>query len=58
MVAQFNLESEELMISTDRTKYALLTEDEFNMCNNKYMTFCNPKSAIYQISLSKTCIIS
>ena len=57
-VAQFNLESEALMIKNDRTKYALLTGDEFNMCNNKYMTFCNPKSAICQINLTKTCVIA
>ena len=58
MVAKYNLETEAFMVNTDRTKYALLTKDEISMCNNKYMTFCNPKSAIYQTNLSKTCIIA
>ena len=58
MVAKYNLESEALMINSDWTRYALLTNNEFSICNNKFMSFCNPKRAIYQINLSKACVIA
>ncbi len=32
--------------------------EEYHSCNNKYMKFCNPKSAIYQVNLSKSCVIA
>ncbi len=46
------------MINSDRTKYALLKPMEFQACNNRHTKFCNPKNAMYQINLSKSCIVA
>ena len=58
IIARYDIESDGLMISTDRTKYALLSHEEYSSCNNRYMTFCDPKSTIYQTNLKRTCILS
>lgn len=58
MIAKYELESRALMINSDRTKYSLLTFEDYIACNNKYMKFCYIKNAIYQINLSKSCIIA
>ena len=58
ITARYDIESDGLMLSTDRTKYALLSREEYTSCNNRYMTFCDPKSAIYQTNLKQTCILS
>ena len=58
LTAKYDLSVGALMINKERTKYALLSSNEFDACNNRYMPFCNPKSPIYQINLSKSCIIA
>ena len=58
LTAKYDLSVEALMINKERTKYALLSSNDFDACNNRYMPFCNPKSPIYQINLSKSCIIA
>ena len=58
LTAKYDLSVEALMINKERTKYALLSSNDLDACNNRYMPFCNPKSPIYQINLSKSCIIA
>ena len=58
LTAKYDLSVAALMINKERTKYALLSSNDFDACNNRYMPFCNPKSPIYQINLSKSCIIA
>ena len=62
LIAKYDLSVEALMINKERTKYALLSSNDFDACNNRYMPFCYPKSPIYQINLlyiiSKSCIIA
>lgn len=57
-LAEYNLESTTIMISTDKTKYALLKEHTYLSCVNPYIRHCNVKSAIYQVNLSKLCVIA
>ena len=58
ITAKYDTEAEGLMINNDHTKYALVSQEEYSSCNNRYMTYCDPKSAIYQTNLKHTCIIS
>ena len=58
LTAKYNLSVETLMINKERTQYALLSSNDFDACNNRYMPFCNPKRQIYQINLSKPCILA
>ncbi len=58
MVAKYELESDAIMINNDRTKFALLTHDEYIACSNNHVMACNPKSAIYQVNLSRACILA
>ena len=55
---QYQLESNNLMISEDRRKYVLLTDHEFEMCSNTDINFCTHKQALYTTSFSKSCIIA
>lgn len=58
LIAKFDIESDALMINSDRTRYSLLTSEEYKACNNPYMKFCHIDKAIYQINLSKSCVIA
>ncbi len=58
MMAKYELESDALMINIDRTKYTLLSHDEYIACNNNDVMACNPKRAIYQTNLSRTCVLA
>ena len=57
-VAKYDISAEALMINGYKTKYTLLSGKDLSACNNRYMPFCNPKSPIYQINLSKSCVIA
>ena len=56
-VAKYDISAEALMINEDRTKYTLLSGKDYYACNNRYIPLCNQKSPIYQINLSKSCVI-
>ena len=58
LTAKYDLSVEALMINKERTKYSLLSLNGNDTCNHRYMPFCNPKSPVYQINLSKSCIIA
>ena len=55
---EYALESNHLMISQDRSKYVLLTEDEFRMCTNTDINVCTHKQALYTTSFSKHCMLA
>ena len=48
LIAKYDLSTHALMINEDRTKYALLSSNDYHACNNRYMPFCNPRSPVYQ----------
>ena len=56
-MVKFKIETEMLMISSDRTKYSLLTESSYQLCNSGHLKFCKPETAIYQTNLNKRCLI-
>ena len=47
-----------LMISRDKTKFSLLSESTFQMCNGYHFQFCNPETAFYQTNVNKFCVIA
>ena len=46
------------MITKDRSKYALVSEQEVNSCKSKQTQFCNPKKALYTTNFSKYCVVA
>ena len=56
-VAKYDISAEALMINENKKKYTLLSGKDYYAYNNRYMPFCNPKSPIYQINLSRSCVI-
>ena len=42
-LAKYDLETEFLMVSESRQSYAILSENDFHMCNSVNLQFCNPK---------------
>lgn len=58
MVAQYKLDADALMIDKTKTKYALLSIDEFKQCNNKQLNYCQLMNALYPVNLSKSCTVA
>ena len=42
IMLKYTLETDMLMVSKDRSKFSLLTESAFHMCNSFHYRFCNP----------------
>ena len=47
-----------LMASEDRTKFSLLSESTYQMCNVYHYQFCNPDTAFYQTNINKFCVMA
>jgi hypothetical protein len=58
LVAQYRLESDTLAVNHERTKYVLLSAQEFMSCSQNYVSYCEIRSPVYPINLSKLCIIA
>ncbi|XP_045163143.2 uncharacterized protein LOC123527611 [Mercenaria mercenaria] len=58
MTATYELEASAMLINQGRTKYALIEQNEISKCKNQVLHFCNIKSPIFQVNLSKMCVIS
>lgn len=58
ILIKYSLETDMLLVSEDKTKFSLLSENSFQMCNIYNFQFCNPKTAFYQTKMNKFCIIS
>ena len=54
----FQLEGMGLAINKERTRYAILSQDELISCSNLGINYCQIKSAIYAAGLSTDCVIN
>ena len=54
----YNLETEMLIVSEDRTKFSLLSENTYQLCNGYHYQFCNPETVFYQTNINKFCVIA
>ena len=46
------------MFSKNREEYALLSENDYYMCNRHKLHFCNPKAIIYPTNMNKLCVVA
>ena len=44
------------MVSKDKTKFSLLSENSYPVCNINHMQFSDPETAFYQSNLNTLCI--
>jgi len=58
LTIKYKLESNFVMITKDRSKYALVSEQEVKLCKNKHTQFCNPRKALYTTNFSKYCVVA
>ncbi|CAG2190360.1 unnamed protein product [Mytilus edulis] len=58
MLAYSNLEAKALGVNAKRTEYILLNDDELNKCIHPIRNFCDIRSPVYRINLSKFCIVA
>ena len=56
-LVKYNLETEMLMASEDRTKFSLLSET-YQMCNGYHYQFCNPETAFYQTNINEFSVMA
>ena len=57
MVVEFKLESKSLAINLEQMKYILLTSAELESCTSPLHHYCDIKSPVYPINLSKLCTV-
>ena len=58
IMLKYTLETDILMVSKDRSKFSLLTESAFHMCNSFHYRFCNPETAFYQANINRFCVVA
>ena len=58
IMLKYTLETDMLMVSKDRSKFSLLTESAFHMCNSFHYRFCNPETAFYQANINRFCVVA
>ena len=58
LLFKYELEAEVLMISKNREEYALLSENDYYMCNSYKLPFCNPKTVFYPTNMNKLCVMA
>ena len=57
-VAKYKLETSALAINLERMKYMILEVDELVQCSIPLLEYCNVKSSIFPINLSKLCVVA
>ena len=57
-VAKYKLETSALAISHERTKYMILEADELVHCSTPLLEYCNGRSSVFPINLSKLCVVA
>ena len=57
-LVKYELETDALLVSKDRTKFSLLSENSYHVCNSDHMQFCDPETAFYQTNLNKLCVMA
>ena len=55
-MAKYKLETSGLAINPERTKYMVWEADELVQCITPFLEYCNVKSSVFPINLSKLCI--
>lgn len=58
VLIKYRLETETLMVSKDKSKFTLLSERTFQMCNSNHFQFCSPETAFYQTNINEFCVIA
>ena len=58
IMLKYTLETDMLMVSKDRSKFSLLTESAFHVCNSFHYRFCNPETAFYQANINRFCVVA
>ena len=58
IMLKYTLETDMLMVSKDRSKFSLLTESAFHMCNSFHYRFCDPETAFYQANINRFCVVA
>ena len=58
IMLKYTLETDMLMVSKDRSKFSLLAESAFHMCNSFHYRFCNPETAFYQANINRFCVVA
>ena len=58
MLAYLNLEAKAIGVNVQKTKYILLNDERLDECIRPDVNFCDIRSPIYRINLSKLCIIA
>ena len=57
-VAKYKLEASALAINPERTKHMILEADELVHCSTPLLEYCNAKSSIFSLNLSKLCVVA
>ena len=57
-LVKYELETEAVMVSKDKTKFSLLSENSYQVRNSDHMQFCDHKTAFYQTNLNKLCVMA
>ena len=58
ILLKYSLETDMLLVSEDKTKFSLWSENSFQMCNSYNFQFCYPETAFYQTNMNKFCNIA
>lgn len=58
ILLKYCLETDMLLVSEDKTKFLVLSENSFQMCNSYNFQICNPETAFYQTNINEYCIIA
>ena len=57
-LVKYNIVTEMLMVSEDRTKFSLFSENTYQLCNGYRYQLCNPETAFYQTNINKFCVMA
>ena len=57
-LVKYTIETTMLMVSEDRTKFSLLSENNYQLCNGYHYQFCNPETAFYLTNINKFCVMA
>ena len=57
-MAKYKLETSALAINPERTKYMIFEADELVHCSTPLLEYCNVKSSVFPINLSKLCVVA
>lgn len=55
---KYELEARVLMVSKNREEYALLGDNDYYMCSNAKLSFCNPKAVFFPMNMNTFCVMA